>query len=248
MENKSEETEYKVYPSLERAEENLKYRQKLFGEIPNSKSKKDNQPKRTRKKTTQTKKPAESKKTVEEASQQKTNASKNPLSPKEQEEIRKLIISARNEEKIDENHSGHSPVYARKKLIEKFMVFYRRGIKLNEKQINYVKNFFYWHPETIEPKYIKFIIPATVETMGYKAAVATANELANVLEDTKYEQPLKDYSKYLVKKAKTVKILEMKKAGMDHSQIGEKLGLSSAEVSILAENNEKFSFMDEDGR
>lgn len=296
-----EEPKYQVYPSIEKAIDNLRYRQRLIGEDTKPFYKKNSKnPTSTKKHVSKSAKKTIDKKTPDTSArrsiiatadivtsdsfnfptaepsiqhpskqietrpkvektgfkevkivkpQKEAIAHKNPLNDKEQQELHDLIVNAKEEEKSDSlGRFRSAPTLSRKKLIDKFMSLYRRGIKLNEKQLKYVKNFLYWHPEAIEPKYIRFLIPATVDIMGYTAAITTANELANILEDSKYEPPLREYSKYLIKKAKITKIIEMKNSGMENSQIGEKLGLSSAEVAILSENTEVFVFRDEDVR
>ena len=211
-----EESTYTPYPSLERAEENYKYRLFLYGEGPQKKTKK----------TTKTSK-------------------KSDVSIKDKESLVKLMKAAKLEESLDDSAALRPPVGARKALIDRFMTLNRNGVKLSEKQVQYIKNFFYWHPEAVKSKYIRFLISATIETSGYPAAAQTANELANALEDTKYEEPLREYGRWLTKKSMVVKITELKKAGMNHTEIGEKLNISSAQVAVLADSkDEKYIFHD----
>lgn len=74
------------------------------------------------------------------------------------------------------------------------------------------------------------------------------NKLTNALQDTKFYEPLVEYKRWLKKIAIRPKIQEMKKQGMNNNQIGEKLGISSAEVNIIFYNDIKPDFSDSEAR
>lgn len=223
----SDQSTFKGYPSFERAEDNLKYIQ-----LANAKRKKVAAKNEVAKDSTISK-------------NKKTDTKSSSLSS-EKKALRKLVLAAKYEDQLEHKEYGYVSTSARKKLINKFMFLYHRGIKLSEKQLKYTMNFLYWHPEVVDSKHIRFLIPATAETIGYKEAIKMTNELAEVLGDTKYETPLRNYSRWLVKKSMTLKIREMRASGIGNEQIAEQLHISSAEVAVLADNNEKFIFKDAD--
>ena len=247
----NDEPEYQVYPSIERAEDNLRYRTGLYSPLANTKS----TPKKTYKKRERSidDKPKKDEKSKKSAPKKANLESKSengiiPLTEKDKATVLRLAKAAKQEDLVESQTSGRAPVMSRMQLVDKFMSLHRRGIRLTDKQLKYTMNFLYWHPEIIKAKHIRFLIPATVETMGYPEAIKMTNELASVLEDTPYEEPLKQYSKWLGKRSMVVKIAELRGTGMTNAQIGEKLNISSAEVAVLADDNEKFIFKDEGER
>ena len=68
-------------------------------------------------------------------------------------------------------------------------------------------------------------------------------ELVSTLRDTKFYKPLVEYKRWIKKFNLLPQIQSMKDEGMNNSQIAERIGMSSAEVSILL-NSDKNSILE----
>ena len=181
--------------------------------------------------------------------QSKTDTDKEQSAPlKEKERLKRLLDEAKAESSSEASIPGYTSITARKALIDRIIILHYKGSEISEKTLRYVMKFFISHPEAVNGKYVRFLVPTVVELFGYPEAIKLTNELANELEDSKYGKQLKEYGKWLDKQHKIDRIVKLKRAGMNNTQIGEKLNISSADVAILADGHEKFVFRDEETR
>lgn len=161
---------------------------------------------------------------------------------------RKYRHQARQEDSLELDGEENVSIQGRIKFIELLEKLHNLDADISNRDIEFVINAFDMHPEIADTKSIKFLISDASKKGGIKAAERMVNMLTNTLRHTKFYMPLVEYGRWMKKYSLRPKIEELKEQGMDNTTIGQKLGLSSAEVSIIFHNNKKPDFSDPESR
>lgn len=152
--------------------------------------------------------------------------------------------AAKAEDKLELDGEENVSTEGREKFIETLTALHSLEASLPDRDIEFVMNTFEMHPEIAEKDSIKFLISNANKRGGLKSVMKMVTELSRTLSDTKFHKSLAEYGSWLKKIALRPKIQEMKKQKMSNSEIAEKLGISSAEVSIIFHNDKKPDFSD----
>lgn len=152
------------------------------------------------------------------------------------------------EDEFELDGKENVPTEGRRKFIETLVTLHNLDTDISDEDIEFVINVFDTHPEIADKDSIKFLISDANKKGGLQSVISVMNKLTNALQDTKFYEPLVEYKRWLKKIAIRPKIQEMKKQGMNNNQIGEKLGISSAEVNIIFYNDIKPDFSDSEAR
>lgn len=151
---------------------------------------------------------------------------------------------AKKEDDLELDGEEKVPTEGRRKFIETLIALHNLDADLPDEDIEVVINAFDMHPEFVNKDSIKFVISDANKKGGLRSVEKRINELSDILRYTKFYKPLVEYGRWLRKIAMRPKIKEMKKQGMNNTQIGEKLGITSAEVSVIFNNNKELDFSD----
>ena len=152
---------------------------------------------------------------------------------------------ARQEDREEYNGEEDVSTKGRKAFIESILKLNSLGWNgYTEKDIGLITDSFYMHPELADKKILKFIVSDSAKKGGWNAALETVQELKDILGETKFADGLRSYSDWIRKQASIPKIKAMKLQGFTNTKIGEKLGMSSAEVMILLEKDRKSETID----
>lgn len=155
---------------------------------------------------------------------------------------------AKAEDNLELDGEENVSTEGREKFIETLTALHSLEADISDKDIELVINAFDMHPEIADKASIKFLISDANKKGGLKSVGRIVNELSSTLRDTKFHKPLIEYGRWIKKIVLRPKIQEMKVQGMNNTQIGESLGISSAEVSIIFYNDKEPDFFDFDGR
>ena len=161
-----------------------------------------------------------------------------------EQEYKKYKKVAKKEEKLELDGEENISTEGRKKFIEILIKLHNLNTEISEKDIQIVFNTIYMYPKIANKECIKFLISAANRKGGVESAKKMTIELMDALRDTTFYKPLTEYSSWLRKQALLPRIQELKNKGMDNTNIGEKLAMSSAEVSIILKNGKKTDFID----
>ena len=149
---------------------------------------------------------------------------------------------AQKEDRLELDGVDNVTTEGRRKFIEILIDLHNLEADISDKDIELVMNTFDMYPEIANEDNIKFLILEANKKGGLKSATIMIDELSNTLRYTKFYKPLIEYKGWVKKVALLPKIQEMKKQGINNTQIGERLGISSAEVSIILNNDKKPDF------
>ncbi len=161
-------------------------------------------------------------------------------------ECREYRKVARIEDKLELNGKENVSVEGRKKFIKTLTTINISEINIPGKDIEMILNAFYMHPEIANKDIIKFLISHANKSGGLKAVGNILDILIEALQDTGFYGYLVAYKRWVKKLALFPQIRDMKEQGMNHSEIGTKLGLTSAEVSVIFHNDRVSQFPDFD--
>ena len=146
--------------------------------------------------------------------------------------------SAEIEDKLELNGMKNVFTSGRNNLMDILIILENLEVKISSKDIEIILNSFFIHPELANKKIIKSLISDANRKGKAKSVEMMLNELGNILRDTKFYEPLIEYKRWIKKLKFLPEIKVMKKQGMHNEQIAKKLGMSSAEVSILLNKDE----------
>lgn len=161
---------------------------------------------------------------------------------KESDFYKSLRKAAKSEDALEYKEDEDIPTKARKKLIDYLSSLSGIHLKINEKDTELILNTLHLYPNMANKGIIKFLILNASKDGGYESAIEMADELLSALNKTKYKDKLDFYKKWAQKQIYIDKIRKMKEHGLNNSQIGEKLRMSSAEIAILSESKEESKF------
>lgn len=161
---------------------------------------------------------------------------------------KKYRKEAKREDGLELDGEENVSTKGRRKFIEILEELHNLDADISNRDIEIVLNAFDMHPEIADVKSIKFLIADASKKGGIKATERMTITLADSLRNTKFYTPLIEYRRWMKKYALRPKILELKEQGMDNTAIGQKLGISSAEVSIIFRNDKKPDFSDPGNR
>lgn len=150
---------------------------------------------------------------------------------------------AKKEDNAEYNGEENISTKGREAFIESMLKLKSLGWnKYTEKDIEIITNSFFIYPELANKDIIKFVILDASEKGGLDSALDALNELMDSLGNTKFYKGLMGYNDWLRKMALIPKIREMKSQGLNNTQIGEKLRITSAEVAVLFDSDEKADY------
>lgn len=152
--------------------------------------------------------------------------------------------AAKKEDNLELDGEENVSTVGRKKFIEILVKLHDLNAEISEKDIQIVLNTIYMYPEIANKECIKFLISDANKKGGIKSAEKMSIELIDILRNTRFCKPLIEYSRWIRKQALFPRIQELKDKGMDNTHIGEKLAISSAEVSIILERGKRTDFID----
>ncbi len=158
---------------------------------------------------------------------------------------RSLVKSAKSEDSLeykDLEEGEVVPTKARKELIDYLSTLNGIHLKIGEKATELIVNTLYLYPDMANKGILKFLILNASRAGGYESAMEMTEELLSALKETKYEKNLIFYRQWAQKQINISKIKEMKEQGLNNSQIGEKLRITSAEVVVLLNSKEEKQF------
>lgn len=159
------------------------------------------------------------------------------------EPFKRIKEFARKEDKAEYNGEENISTIGRKALIESIIKLKSLGwSKYTENDIEIITNSFFMHPELANKDMIKLIILDASQKGGSDSALDAVNELMDSLGNTKFYKGLIGYNEWLRKRAYIPKIKAMKSQGLNNTQIAKKLRLTSAEVAILFDSDEKADY------
>lgn len=151
---------------------------------------------------------------------------------------------ARREDRLDYNGEEDVSTTSREEFMRLAVEISKTGQVLPESDMNLVMDTLFMYPNLANTGNIKFLITNASKLGGVEAAHKMAIELVRSLQNTRYYEKLVNYRVWLKKKMLLPQMQEMKAKGMDSTAIGEKLGVSSAEVLMLLDGDE-VDFLDE---
>lgn len=155
---------------------------------------------------------------------------------------------AKKEDDLELDGEENISTEGRKKFLGVLTALHDLEANIPDRDIEFMINTFEMHPEIADKDSIKFLISYASKQDGLKSTIRMTNELAGTLKYTKFQKPLIEYGRWLKKLALRPQMQEMKKQKMSNTEIGEKLGISSAEVSIILHNDKKPGFPDFENR
>ncbi len=161
-----------------------------------------------------------------------------------QQEYKAYRKVAKKEDKLELDGEENISIDGRKKFIDILMKLHELNAEIPENDIQIVLDTIYSYPEIANKDCIKFLISDANKKGGIKSAEKMTIELMDVLRNTNFYKPLVEYNSWIRKVELLPRIQELKNKGMDNTNIGEKLAMSSAEVSIILNRAKKTDFME----
>ena len=158
--------------------------------------------------------------------------------------IKSLRILAKREDRKEYNGEEYVTTTAREEFMNLLVEMSKDGIIVSEEDMNLVVDTIYTYPQLAKRDCIKFLVTNAGKLGGIEATHAMTAELMSSLRHTEYYEPIVGYMSWVKKKMKLPQMQEMKAKEMDSTAIGEKLGVSSAEVLMLLDGDE-VDFLDE---
>ncbi len=155
---------------------------------------------------------------------------------------------AKKEQDLELDGEQNVKTEGRKKFIEIINQLHKLEGDITNEDLEIVLNIFHIHPELAEKESIKVLIAESNQKGGLLSVQKMIREMMDGLRHTKFYKPLVEYEKWTKRKMLYNKIKIMKKQGMDHTTIGRKLGITSAEVSVIFHSTTPPDFFDFEGR
>lgn len=111
-----------------------------------------------------------------------------------------------------------------------------------------VLNTLYLYPQFANKDTLKFLISDANKKGGIKFAESRIIDLTNTLKNTRFYEPLIEYRRWIRKQSLLPEIKAMKEQGLSNTDIGEKLDITSAEVSAIFYGDRRHDFLSEEIR
>ena len=152
---------------------------------------------------------------------------------------------AKKEDRLELNGEENVPTEGRRKFIEILNKLHNLEVDIPDKDVEIV---LYLYPQFASKDTLKFLISDANKKRGIKFAERRIVELTNTLKDTKFYEPLIEYRRWIRKQALLPEIKAMKEKGLSNTDIGEKLDITSAEVSAIFYGDRRQDFLSEEIR
>lgn len=177
----------------------------------------------------------------------KLKTSKNRAYKSLNRKVKMYRLLAKREDKQDYKGIDNVPITNRERYIEFLISMQEQGkeIETIKEDITLFMDFFYRYPELITIKAIKFLIIHSGKVEGYEGLYKMTSELLPIVEDKPYRDAVAEFNIWARKMTRIPDMKKMKKRGMSHTEIADRLRMSSTEVSILLdENNQIIDFFE----
>lgn len=148
-----------------------------------------------------------------------------------------LRKTAKAEDKDELDGKENVSTEGRQKFAEVLEQLENLQADISQKDIEIITNALDMHPEIATKSMIKFLISNAGRRDGFKGAELMAKSLAITLEETKFKEPLVEYSKWIKRQSYIPKMQEMLKSGYSMDFVADRFRLSTAEVKILLSPN-----------
>lgn len=158
---------------------------------------------------------------------------------------------AQKEDELEADGKENVSTGFRMNFINWLISIHKAGGIISEEDSKFMVDFYYIYPKLATKESIKALILNSGKLAGYTGVYQMTNELMSVLEESQYRDALAQYNVWARKMTKIPEMKALRKQGMSNTEIGNKYGMSSAEVVILLEENQILSFFgdkDEENR
>lgn len=192
----------------------------------------------------------------EQRRQEKREKEENERRQKQQERKRKKQEKiyarhrklAQKEQDLELEGEEEGNIEKRENFIATLNETYPLKGNLSDQDTELVLTIMHMHPELGNKESIRILIAEANKREGLKSAQKVIHEMIEALQDTEFHKPLVEYREWINRKILYSKIKAMKEQKMDHTAIGRKLGITSAEVSIIFHHTTPPDFFDFEGR
>ena len=168
---------------------------------------------------------------------------------KYEDEYRRLRRMAKAEDKMEMNGEEEITTSGRLKFVKLLEKMYNDGAIITEKDVEIILNAMYAHPDFASKSNVKLLVVNAARSGEMDGAEKMIVTLLRELESTKFDEPLRAYRKWIRMKKMVPQIENLKAKGLSNTEIGEKLGISSAEVVVFLESDNKMpNFWDDESR
>ena len=165
------------------------------------------------------------------------------------EEYKRLKRIAKEEDRWEYKGAENVSLRGREQFAEYLIKLYQLGANISKEDIEIILNAIGIHPEFANKERLKLLILGMVRSEGMAQAERMVTTLIRELGNTPFQEPLWEYKKWLSRQRLIPKITEMKRNGCNNTEIGERLGISSAEVMIFLERaKDRPEFFEEESR
>ena len=155
---------------------------------------------------------------------------------------------AKKEDRLELDGEENVSTEGRRKFMEILNKLHNLEVDIPDKDVEIVLNTLYLYPQFASKDTLKFLISDANKKMGIKFAERRIVELTNILKNTKFYEPLIEYRRWIRKQALLPEIKAMKEQGLSNTDIGEKLDITSAEVSAIFYGDRRHDFLSEEIR
>lgn len=139
-----------------------------------------------------------------------------------------------DEEELDEK--AQVQIGARENYLKLLVEAFEADIELKNQDLSLAVNFIYMHPELATKVLLKALISNAYRIGEATEAGRILNELIDALEETPYCEYLRNFRPWIKRVSLEPKIMQLKEEGKTNTEIGEIVGITSAEVSIFLHN------------
>ncbi len=157
----------------------------------------------------------------------------------------------RREAQIEDNKSERGfadvPTDARKTFLNYMVEASKRDIYISKKDMYLGMNVIDLRPDFANSENIKFFITNSVKYGGYDEGMNVIFDLMHSLRETDYHEKLTEYRSWMKRKRDVTKMKRDMEIGkekmMESTEVGKRLGLTSAEVLILMDDENDPDFL-----
>ena len=165
------------------------------------------------------------------------------------EEYRRLRRMAKEEDNWEIKGADSVSLKGRTEFAAYLMKLYQLEADIPRKDIEIILNAISVHPEFANKERLKLVILSVMRSEGIDQAEKISVTLLRELENTPFREPLWQYRKWIQRQKLIPQIMEMKEMGLSNTEIGEKLGITSAEVMVFLEKSKNQpEFFEDEGR
>ena len=165
------------------------------------------------------------------------------------EEYRRVKKLAKNEDKQEIDGEENVSLSGRKEFLNLLTKLFAIGAIIPDSDIEIILNTIYLHQEFANKDSLKLLIFNAVRGKGMDQAEKMVATLISELESTRFNEPLWQYRKWIQRQKLLPQIAQMKEQGLSNTTIGERLGITSAEVMVFFEKaEEKPEFFENESR